>query len=95
VKKSADVGIDGAVGAFEDRRCGQAIILNRRAGLKTVDAVIEAIAVEKLSVSEMAILHQVRGSSPSIQPSDFKWRQLVTLQIEQVEIALDRGPLPI
>ena len=58
VKKSTDVGIDGAVGAFEYGRCGQAIILNRRAVLKTVDAVIEAVAVEKLSVSEMAMLRQ-------------------------------------
>ena len=58
VKKSADVGIDGAVDAFEDRGCGQGIILNRRAGMKTGTAVIEATAVDELSVSAMGIFHQ-------------------------------------
>jgi hypothetical protein len=53
VQESSDVGIDGAVGAFEDRGGGQVIILNRRAMLKTGAAVIEDVAVEKLSVSEI------------------------------------------
>ena len=62
VKKSADVGIDGAVDAFEDRGCGQGIILNRRAGMKTGTAVIEATAVDELSVSAMGILQQCQAS---------------------------------
>ena len=53
VKKSANVGIDGAVDAFEDRGCGQGIILNRRAGMKTGTAVIEATAVDELSLSSI------------------------------------------
>jgi len=58
VKKSANMGIDGAVDAFEDRGCGQGIILNRRAGMKTGTAVIEAPAVDELSVSAMGIFRQ-------------------------------------